>query len=58
MLEKSGRIQFFQQNHLLNSKYKWIRVNPESATGDALCKNVFLKILQNSQENIRARVSF
>ena len=30
----------------------------EAATGDVLCKEVSLKILQNSQEKICARVSF
>ena len=32
--------------------------NTEAATGDVLCKKVFLKNLQNSQENTCARVSF
>ena len=31
---------------------------PEAATGGVLYKKVFLKILQNSQENTCARVSF
>ena len=30
----------------------------KSEAGDVLCKEVFLKILQNSQEKICARVSF
>ena len=32
--------------------------NPEAAIRGVLYKRVFLKILQNSQENICARVSF
>ena len=32
--------------------------NKEAATGCVQCKEVFLKILQNSQENTCARVSF
>ena len=33
-------------------------LNTEAATGDVLYKKVFLKFLQNSQENTCARVSF
>ena len=29
-----------------------------SSRADLFCKNIFLKILQNSQENICGRVSF
>ena len=33
-------------------------MSSEAATGDVLLKSVFLEILQNSQENTCARVSF
>ena len=35
-----------------------IVLRPEAATRGVLCKKVFLEILQNSQENTCARVSF
>ena len=35
-----------------------ILILPEVTTGSALWKKVFLKIMQYSQENIHARVSF
>ena len=42
------------RHKLFNSKKK----NTEAATRDVLYKKVFLEILENSQENICARVSF
>ena len=41
-------------NCLRLNTYDW----SEAATRDVLCKNVFLEISQNSQENICCKVSF
>ena len=43
---------------IFSERFSKRSVQPEAATGGVLWKKVFLNILQNSQENTCARVSF
>ena len=45
-------------SHIVIEKWKVFLLYPEAATGGVLQEKVFLEILQNSQENTCARVSF